>query len=206
MLPVRLPRATRALRACGRAACLPALLLHAYQYALSSWCGVVWAEGGKEATGVQVAHSPICSPRAHTSRIQAGAASNGPTARARSVLTWVAAPAGLLAAVGALWGAPAAALGVAQAAVAILLLEDVNYVEHYGLTRARAPSGMCAPPCPGMRAPPCPGMRAPPWARPRAASPGRAGGRRRRGASPGRWRGEVGAWAEGGVALGVPGL
>ncbi len=114
------------------------------------------------------------------------------------MLTWVAAPAGLLATVGALWGAPAAVLGVAQAAVAILLLEDVNYVEHYGLTRARAPSGMCAPPCPG--------MRAPPWARPRAASPGRAGGRRRRGASPGRWRGEVGAWAEGGVALGVPGL
>ncbi len=60
------------------------------------------------------------------------------------MLTWVAAPAALLAAVGALWGAPAAALGVAQAAVAIFLLEDVNYVEHYGLTRAQAPSGMCA--------------------------------------------------------------
>lgn len=32
----------------------------------------------------------------------------------------------------------------AQAVVAVFILEDVNYVEHYGLTRARAPSGMCA--------------------------------------------------------------
>ena len=28
--------------------------------------------------------------------------------------------------------------------MAVFILEDVNYVEHYGLTRARAPSGMCA--------------------------------------------------------------
>ncbi|KAK9837326.1 hypothetical protein WJX81_006410 [Elliptochloris bilobata] len=58
------------------------------------------------------------------------------------VLTWVAAPAALLTTVGALWGTPAVALGVAQAVVAVFLLEDVNYVEHYGLTRAHAASGM----------------------------------------------------------------
>jgi hypothetical protein len=118
------------------------------------------------------------------------------------VLTWIAAPAGLLAAVGALWGAPAAALGVAQAAVAILLLEDVNYVEHYGLTRARAPSGMCARPAPACvrhPAPACAPRPAPacaPNPRCACAPPPNAGGRA---ASPGH---ERRALAQGGRGLG----
>ncbi|BDA50515.1 Alkane 1-monooxygenase 2 [Coccomyxa sp. Obi] len=57
------------------------------------------------------------------------------------MLWWVGTPAGLLVAVGALWGPLAVGLGVAQALMAIFILEDVNYIEHYGLQRALTRSG-----------------------------------------------------------------
>lgn len=61
------------------------------------------------------------------------------------MLWWVGAPVGLLAAVGALWGPLAVGLGIAQALAAIFILEDVNYIEHYGLQRSLTRSGRCAP-------------------------------------------------------------
>ena len=61
------------------------------------------------------------------------------------MLWWVGTPAGLLVAVGALWGPLAVGLGMAQALMAIFVLEDVNYIEHYGLQRALTRSGRCAP-------------------------------------------------------------
>ncbi len=57
------------------------------------------------------------------------------------MLWWVGTPAGLLVAVGALWGPLAVGLGMAQALMAIFVLEDVNYIEHYGLQRALTRSG-----------------------------------------------------------------
>jgi alkane 1-monooxygenase len=61
------------------------------------------------------------------------------------MLWWAGIPAGLLVAVGALWGPMAVGLGVAQALFAIFILEDVNYIEHYGLRRSLTLSGRC--PC-----------------------------------------------------------
>ena len=40
-----------------------------------------------------------------------------------------------------MWGPLAAALGVTQALLAIIILEDVNYIEHYGLQRALTRTG-----------------------------------------------------------------
>ncbi len=40
-----------------------------------------------------------------------------------------------------MWGPLAAALGVTQALLAIIILEDVNYIEHYGLQRALTKAG-----------------------------------------------------------------
>jgi alkane 1-monooxygenase len=62
------------------------------------------------------------------------------------MLWWVGVPAGLLVAVGALFGPLAVGLGVVQALTAIFILEDVNYIEHYGLQRSLTRSGRCAHP------------------------------------------------------------
>ena len=53
--------------------------------------------------------------------------------------------AALLVAIGATFGAVALAAFVAQAVVGFLLLESVNYVEHYGLLRKQLPSGRYEP-------------------------------------------------------------
>lgn len=50
-------------------------------------------------------------------------------------------PAALLLGTGTMWGPLAAALGVTQALLAIIILEDVNYIEHYGLQRALTRTG-----------------------------------------------------------------
>ena len=50
-------------------------------------------------------------------------------------------PAGLLLGTGIMWGPFAAAFGVTQALLAIIILEDVNYIEHYGLQRALTRAG-----------------------------------------------------------------
>lgn len=54
---------------------------------------------------------------------------------AAAALTWTALPAGFAAACWYLGGAPGLALFATQAAVGVLLLETVNYIEHYGLVR-----------------------------------------------------------------------
>lgn len=60
----------------------------------------------------------------------------------RNRLLWAGAiPVAVTALLGWTLGAPAAVLFVAQALVAAVLLELVNYVEHYGLTRRRAADG-----------------------------------------------------------------
>lgn len=53
-----------------------------------------------------------------------------------AVLQGMVAQAALLVLVGALWGPAGLAAWLHQAFVAVLLLESVNYVEHWGLTRA----------------------------------------------------------------------
>ncbi len=61
---------------------------------------------------------------------------------ARNRLVWAAAiPLAVTLCLGATLGAPAASLFVAQALIAASLLELVNYVEHYGLTRRRGADG-----------------------------------------------------------------
>lgn len=57
------------------------------------------------------------------------------------MLHWLAIPCGLLAAAAAIWGQALAALLLLQGAVAVFMLEDVNYVEHYGLVRRKGASG-----------------------------------------------------------------
>lgn len=47
----------------------------------------------------------------------------------------------IVGAVGWLWGVRGVVVLLGQAAVAVFLLESVNYVEHYGLVRRRLPSG-----------------------------------------------------------------
>jgi len=60
----------------------------------------------------------------------------------RNRLLWAGAiPLALTLLLGSTLGGPAALLFVAQALVAAVLLELVNYVEHYGLTRRRAADG-----------------------------------------------------------------
>ncbi|CAL5229287.1 g12584 [Coccomyxa viridis] len=54
---------------------------------------------------------------------------------------WLGVPAALLLGTGVMWGPLAAALGVTQALLAIIILEDVNYIEHYGLQRALTKAG-----------------------------------------------------------------
>ena len=50
-----------------------------------------------------------------------------------------------------MWGPLAAALGVTQALLAIIILEDVNYIEHYGLQRALTRTGRHATASPNLR-------------------------------------------------------
>lgn len=53
---------------------------------------------------------------------------------------WVAGPSLLLAAIYAEWGELGAIIGIGQALAAIIMLEDVNYIEHYGLKRKQLAS------------------------------------------------------------------
>lgn len=69
---------------------------------------------------------------------RAGRARLGPANR---MLWVVAAPLAIAAALGLTFGAAALALFVLQAAVAVTLLELVNYLEHYGLERRRRADG-----------------------------------------------------------------
>ncbi|GAB4814513.1 hypothetical protein N2152v2_001559 [Parachlorella kessleri] len=57
------------------------------------------------------------------------------------MLLWVAAPLALLLAAFSAYGWSGVAFGVVQALLAIVDLETVNYIEHYGLTRRKGPSG-----------------------------------------------------------------
>ncbi|KAK9804012.1 hypothetical protein WJX73_001214 [Symbiochloris irregularis] len=57
------------------------------------------------------------------------------------LLLWLGAPVSALGGVFVLWGPWSCALAIAQALVGILLLEMVNYIEHYGLLRQRLASG-----------------------------------------------------------------
>ena len=54
---------------------------------------------------------------------------------------WLGVPAALLLGTGIMWGPIAAGLGLVQALLAIIILEDVNYIEHYGLQRALTRTG-----------------------------------------------------------------
>ena len=54
---------------------------------------------------------------------------------------WLGVPAALLLGTGVMWGPVAAGLGLVQALLAIIVLEDVNYIEHYGLQRALTRTG-----------------------------------------------------------------
>ena len=54
---------------------------------------------------------------------------------------WLGVPAALLLGTGVMWGPLAAAMGLTQALLAIIVLEDVNYIEHYGLQRALTMTG-----------------------------------------------------------------
>jgi alkane 1-monooxygenase len=55
-------------------------------------------------------------------------------------------PFAITGAFGALWGAAAVVFFLMQAFIAILLLETVNYIQHYGLERRRLPNGRYEPP------------------------------------------------------------
>jgi alkane 1-monooxygenase len=57
------------------------------------------------------------------------------------MLRFAAVQLGIALAVGSVWGGPGLAVWLGQAAVAIVLLEIVNYVEHYGLSRAEVAPG-----------------------------------------------------------------
>ena len=53
----------------------------------------------------------------------------------------MAAPLALLVSAFCVYGWSGVAFGVAQALLAIVDLETVNYIEHYGLTRRKGPRG-----------------------------------------------------------------
>ncbi len=61
------------------------------------------------------------------------------------LLRWAACSAALVALAGLLWGPAAAAFVLLQGLVARITLEVVNYVEHYGLRRARRADGRPVP-------------------------------------------------------------
>ena len=57
------------------------------------------------------------------------------------IATWIAAPLALLLATHTLYGSTGVTIHLGQALVAILMLETVNYIEHYGLERKQGPDG-----------------------------------------------------------------
>eukprot|EP00891_Asterochloris_glomerata_P008087 jgi/Astpho2/8087/Aster-03031 len=57
------------------------------------------------------------------------------------MLLWVAAPTAVTASVQHMWGPTATFVLMGQALTAVVLLEAVNFVEHYGLQRKHLPSG-----------------------------------------------------------------
>ena len=57
------------------------------------------------------------------------------------MLLWVAAPPAVTASVQHMWGPTATFVLMGQALTAVVLLEAVNFVEHYGLQRKHLPSG-----------------------------------------------------------------
>lgn len=57
------------------------------------------------------------------------------------VVMWVLCPLALCAAIHLLFGGAGLALFLGQAVAGVLLLELINYIEHYGLTRRRLPGG-----------------------------------------------------------------
>ncbi len=59
------------------------------------------------------------------------------------LLWWAACPTALGALITALFGTPGLLLYLGQAVTGILMLEVVNYIEHYGLERTRLPNGRC---------------------------------------------------------------
>lgn len=88
--------------------------------------------------------------RLESARLQAARPGPGPAAvfgrlLRHETLGWTLASVAFVAAVGACWGPRAAALVVVAGALAILELEVVNYIEHYGLQRARGPDGRYEP-------------------------------------------------------------
>ena len=74
-----------------------------------------------------------------------GRAGGGPRTWANQMIRFTALQVAYLAAVTWAFGALGLALAVAVAAIGVLLLESVNYIEHYGLVRARLPSGRYEP-------------------------------------------------------------
>ena len=64
----------------------------------------------------------------------------GSTAACRMLL-WVAAPTAVTASIQHMWGLKATFVLMGQALTAVVLLEAVNFVEHYGLQRKHLPSG-----------------------------------------------------------------
>ena len=57
------------------------------------------------------------------------------------MLLWVAAPTVVTASIQHMWGPKATFVLMGQALTAVVLLEAVNFVEHYGLQRKHLPSG-----------------------------------------------------------------
>jgi alkane 1-monooxygenase len=74
-------------------------------------------------------------------RARLAADGRGAASAANRMLWVVAAPVAIAAALGLWLGAPAVVFFCVQAAVAVTLLELVNYLEHYGLVRRRRPDG-----------------------------------------------------------------
>jgi len=57
------------------------------------------------------------------------------------MLRYGAAQVALLVGIGAVWGGVGVAAFLAQSAIAVLMLETINYIEHYGLVRAETAPG-----------------------------------------------------------------
>jgi alkane 1-monooxygenase len=77
----------------------------------------------------------------HIERARRAASGRRPAGAANRMLWVVAAPVAIATALGLRFGAAAAGLFCVQAAVAVTLLELVNYLEHYGLLRRRFADG-----------------------------------------------------------------
>jgi alkane 1-monooxygenase len=85
--------------------------------------------------------------RLESARVAAAYPAAGPVARAlrNEALGWTLAGLGYAAALGVAFGAAALAFWTIASAIAVFELEVVNYVEHYGLERARRPDGRYEP-------------------------------------------------------------